>query len=216
MTGLTFDAILFDLDGVLVDSKACIEHHWRLWAVRHALDVEALMTHLHGRRMVEVIRQHAPHLAAEEEAARLAEEEGRDTNGVYEVDGAADLLRSLPPRAWAIVTSGNHLTATTRIRHTGLPAPPVLVTADDVRHGKPHPEPYLTAARMLGYPPSRCLVIEDAPAGIESAHAAGMRAVGLTTTHTATEMARSDTRTARLADVVLRVVGTHIRAEIAT
>jgi len=215
MTHRSFDAILFDLDGVLVDSAECIEHHWRLWATRHALDVEALMAQLHGRRMVEVIRQNAPHLAAVEESARLAEEEGRDTNGVYEVDGAAALLRTLPPDAWAIVTSGNRITATIRIQHTNLPTPPILVTADEVTHGKPHPEPYLTAARRLGLDPGRCLVVEDAPAGIEAAHAAGMPALGLTTTHTATEMSAADALAMRLADVGIRVIGGKIRVEIA-
>ena len=150
------------------------------------------MGSLHGRRMVELIRDFAPHLDAEAEAEALAAAEGPDTNGVYEVEGARALLQGLPPGRWAIATSGNHLTATTRITHTGLPSPAVLVTADDVRRGKPDPEPYLLAASRLGIAPERCVVIEDAPAGIAAAQAAGMKAIGLATTHTPAELANAD------------------------
>ena len=150
------------------------------------------MALLPGRRMVEIIRYVAPHLDAEAETGALSEGEGIDTKGVFAVAGAAALLRSLPPASWAVVTSGNRLTAMTRLRHTRLPDPPVLVTADDVRQGKPHPEPYLTAARRLGVPAAECLVVEDAPAGIEAARAAGMRVVGLATTHAPAALARAD------------------------
>ncbi|WP_456425427.1 HAD-IA family hydrolase [Rhodocaloribacter sp.] len=197
----TCDALLFDLDGVLVDSSACIERHWRRWAARHGLDAEALVTRLHGRRMVDLIRDFAPHLDAEAEAARLALEEGTDTEGVHAFEGAAEMLRALPGEAWAVVTSGNRITATTRLRHTGLPWPKVLVTADDVRRGKPDPEPYLTAAERLGVAPERCLVLEDAPAGIDAAKAAGMTALALTTTHPPEAFPHADARIARLTDV---------------
>ena len=197
----TCDALLFDLDGVLVDSHAVIERHWRRWAVRHGLDVAALMTRLHGRRMVDLIRAFAPHLDADAEAAKLAFEEGTDTEGVRAFEGAAEMLRALPAEAWAVVTSGNRITATTRLRHTGLPWPKVLVTADDVRRGKPAPEPYLTAAARLGVAPERCLVLEDAPAGIDAAKAAGMTALALTTTHPPEAFPHADARLARLTDV---------------
>ncbi len=202
----TCDALLFDLDGVLVDSSACIERHWRRWAVRHGLDVEALLAHLHGRRMVDLIRDCAPHLDAAAEATRLAFEEGTDTEGVRAFEGAAEMLRSLPPDAWAVVTSGNRITATTRLRHTGLPWPKVLVTADDVRRGKPDPEPYLTAAARLGVAPERCLVLEDAPAGIDAAKAAGMSALALTTTHPPGAFPHADAHTARLTDIRMRLL----------
>ncbi len=195
------DALLFDLDGVLVDSHEVIERHWRGWAARHGLDVEALMSRLHGRRMVDLIRSFAPHLDAEAEAARLAFEEGTDTEGVRALEGAAEMLRALPPDAWAVVTSGNRITATTRLRHTGLPWPRVLVTADDVRRGKPDPEPYRTAAARLGVAPERCLVLEDAPAGIDAAKAAGMTALALTTTHPPEAFPHADAVLRRLTDV---------------
>jgi phosphoglycolate phosphatase-like HAD superfamily hydrolase len=137
MTEWDCDAVLFDLDGVLVDSAMCVERHWRRWAAEHGLDGDDLMRFVHGRPTVETIRLVAPHLPAEAEAARLNASEAFDVDGVVAIPGAARLVRSLPPDTWAIATSGTRDTAVTRLRHTGLPRPSVLVTADDVTRGKP-------------------------------------------------------------------------------
>jgi mannitol-1-/sugar-/sorbitol-6-phosphatase len=181
-------AILFDLDGVLVDSTRSVERQWRIWAGEHGIDPEAILEIAHGRRTVEVIRLMAPHLDLEAEVERVERNEASDTDGVEVMPGAAALLASIPESRWAVVTSGTNLLATARLRYAGLPIPKVLVSADQVREGKPHPEPYLTGARLLAVPSGRCLVIEDAPAGIESAHAAGMKAIGLTSTFSAAEL----------------------------
>jgi sugar-phosphatase len=201
MTELGCDAVLFDLDGVLVDSTACIERHWRRWAAERDLDADEIMRVAHGRPTVETIRLVAPHLAAEQEAARLDSGEAFDTEGVAKIEGAAQLVRSLPTDAWAVVTSGTRDTARTRLTHTGVPVPSVLVTADDVKRGKPHPEGYLLAAVKLDVRPDRCIVIEDAPAGIGAAHAAGMRVVAVTTTHCRGALAEADAIAGRLRDV---------------
>ena len=193
--------MLFDLDGVLVDSSTCVERHWRRWAAQHHLDSDEIMQFAHGRPTVETIRLVAPHLPAEAEAARLDAGEAVDTDGVVAVQGAAQLVRSLPPNAWAIATSGTRNTALTRLRHTGVPLPSVLVTADDVVHGKPNPEVYLLAAAKLDVTPEKCVVVEDAPAGITAAHAAGMRVVALATTHPQAELGQADVRAVRLADI---------------
>jgi sugar-phosphatase len=185
-------AILFDLDGVLVDSTACIERHWTRWAVQHGLDPVRVIRAAHGRPTVETMREVAPHLSAEEETARLEAGEASDTEGVTAFAGAAELLRSLPARSWAVATSGTRRTATHRLAQTGLPTPRVLITADDIRHGKPHPEPYLLAAKGLGIPAEDCLVVEDAPPGVASARAAGARVVAVTTSHRADELAAAD------------------------
>ena len=111
-----------------------------------------------------------------------------DAASVHAFPAAAALLGELPPESWAVVTSGTRALATSRLAAAGLPLPEVLVTADDVRAGKPDPEGYLEAARRLGRPPEDCVVIEDAPAGVQAALAAGMRVIGLTTTHAAAEL----------------------------
>jgi sugar-phosphatase len=193
--------VLFDLDGVLVDSAVCVERHWRRWAAEHHLDCDAIMRVAHGRPTIETIRLVAPHLPAVEEAARLNAGEAFDTDGVIAVEGAAELIRPLPPHAWAIATSGTRDTAMTRLRHTGVPVPLVLVTVDDVKHGKPDPEAYLLAAAKLDVRPEKCVVVEDAPAGIRAAHAAGMRVVTVATTHSQAELGEADVRAERLTDI---------------
>ena len=177
------DAILFDLDGVLVDSRECVERTWREWAATRGLDPELVLREAHGRRTYETIARVAPHLDAAVEGARIAASETGETRGLYEIAGARELLESLPSRSWAVVTSGIRAVAETRIRHMRLPSPPVLIPADEITHGKPHPEGYLTAARRLTIDPARCVVIEDAPPGLEAARAAGMRAIGVLGTY---------------------------------
>lgn len=115
--------------------------------------------------------------------ARLAASESNETDGVYEIAGARELLQALPAQRWAVVTSGIRAVAELRIRHASLPVPPVLICADEINAGKPDPEGFLTAAERLGVKPERCLVVEDAPSGIEAARAAGMRAIGIAGTY---------------------------------
>ncbi len=202
---LTVRAILFDLDGVLVDSAACVERHWRRWAARHGLDPERVVQLAHGRLTVETIATVAPQLDAELEAAELARGEDVDTVGVHEVAGARDLLDRLPRGAWAIATSGTRRTALTRIRHTGLPEPDVLISADDVARGKPDPEPYLLAAKRLGIAARDCVVVEDTPAGVEAARAAQMRVVAIASTHGRDALSHADNVVDRLRDLEVRV-----------
>lgn len=180
---LICDAILFDLDGVLVDSRECVERTWRRWAAERGLNPDLVLREAHGRRTYETIARVAPHLDAASEGARIAVSETGETRGLYEIAGARELLASLPSCSWAIVTSGIRAVAETRIRHMRLPAPPVLIPADEITHGKPHPEGYLTAAQRLSADPARCVVIEDAPPGIEAARAAGMRVIGVLGTY---------------------------------
>lgn len=198
------DAILFDQDGVLVDSEPVVSRHWRAWAQGRGLDPDAVIANAHGQRVIETMRKYLPHLPDDEvtaEADRLAYEEGSDLDGVAPFPGAAELLRSLPAERWAVATSGTRHTATGRFGTLGLPEPRVFVTADDVARGKPHPEPYLRAAEGLGVDSSRCVVFEDSPAGIRSALAAGAAAIGIATTHGAEQLAHATHVVARLSDV---------------
>lgn len=194
-------AILFDLDGVLVDSTRSVTRQWRLWAREHSIDPDYTVSIAHGRRSIEVIRMLAPHLPAEEETVRLEAREAADLEGVEVMPGAASLLRSIPEGRWAVVTSGTHRLATSRLRFANLPIPEVLVAADDVVKGKPHPEPYLKGAELLGIKPQDCLVIEDAPYGIEAAHAAGMKAIALPTTFPGKELKSADAVAKKLSEI---------------
>jgi len=179
------DAVLFDMDGTLVDSTIVVERQWRRWAARHELDPEPILAVAHGRRTLDTFLDVAPHLATEEEAARFEAEEAEDREGVVAVPGAALILAGLPPDRWAVVTSANRGLAEDRLRSVGLPVPAVLVSADDVSRGKPDPEGYLTAARLLAVRPERCLVVEDTPAGAEAGRAAQMSVIAVTTTYPA-------------------------------
>lgn len=175
----TCAAVLFDLDGVLVASQALIERQLRSWAESQGLDGTTVVRLSHGRTDVELIREVAPHLNAEEEAGLMAEREAKDTQGLRPCKGAARILAALPARRWAIVTSGHSSVAYARLGSTGLPAPEVLVTAESVRRGKPAPDGYLLGARLLGVEPEDCVVIEDAPAGVAAGRAAGAQVLGV-------------------------------------
>lgn len=185
-------AILFDLDGVLVSSTAAVARQWRLWAHERNIPPEEVLRIAHGRRTIEIVQLLAPELDAEAETRHVEAREAADTDGVEVIRGARELLASLPQERWAVVTSGTRLLALSRLKLGKLPQPRGLVTADDVREGKPHPGPYLQGAQLLGIASDECLVIEDAPAGIESAHAAGMQAIGLTTTYPASDLEQAE------------------------
>jgi mannitol-1-/sugar-/sorbitol-6-phosphatase len=177
------DALLFDMDGVLVDSRAVVERTWRRWAIRHALDPEPILRIAHGRRTSESLRLVFPHLAVAEEVAWLDAAEMEDLEGVTAIPGASSLLSALPDPRWTIVTSAGRELAELRLRRAGLPVPPLIVSSEDVSSGKPAPDGYLTGAARLRVEPARAVVIEDAPPGLEAARAAGMRAIALSTTH---------------------------------
>jgi mannitol-1-/sugar-/sorbitol-6-phosphatase len=192
MTTFHCAAILFDLDGVLVDSTRSVERQWRIWAREQSIDGDKIMAVSHGVRAVEVIRAVAPHLDAEAEVRKLESREANDHDGVSVMPGAAELVRAIPADRWCVVTSGTRHLASERLRFFGIPAPRVMITADDVAFGKPHPAPYLKGAKLLGVKPEECLVIEDAPAGIQSAHAGGMKVVGITSTYAAGALMHAD------------------------
>jgi sugar-phosphatase len=190
MQELSCHALLFDLDGVLVDSTACVERHWRMWAAGHGLNADLILAHSHGKRTIDTLREVASHLDLDlEQEARLLEEiETRDLDGIVATPGALELIRALPPACWAVVTSATRGMASARLQAVGLPIPHVFVTAEEVRQGKPDPEGYLKAAALVGAEPRSCLVIEDAPAGIQAARAGDIPALAITTTFPAEKL----------------------------
>lgn len=186
------NAILFDLDGVLIDSTPCGSRIWTAWANRHSLDASYVVHIGHGRPTVETVRLVAPHLDAPQEAELIEQAEIADAAGLDVLPGARDLLETLPPDRYTIVTSGGRRLATTRLQAVGLPIPPTMVTASDIIRGKPDPQAYLAGAAALGFDPHTCLVFEDAPSGITAARAAGAKVIGIPTTYPQNELSAAD------------------------
>lgn len=207
MTTFRCAAILFDLDGVLVDSTRSVERQWRIWAREHGIDEERAVAIAHGVRAVEVIRTIAPHLDAEAEVVKLEALEAADHAGVAVMPGAIELIHAIPDGRWGVVTSGRRNLAAARLQLAGIPSPPAMVTASDVTKGKPHPEPYLKGAELLGVNPAECLVIEDAPAGIRSAHAGGMKVIALASTYPASALNEADAVVSKLDQIQIAFDG---------
>ena len=180
------------MDGTLVDSTAVVERNWRRFADRHGLDADGFLDQVHGIRSSDAIARVAPWLDARSEAERLDAEEADDVDGLRPVPGAGPLLAALPDGAWAVVTSAGRVLAEARLEAAGLPLPRMLVCSEDAAAGKPDPDGYLVAARLLGATPADCLVVEDVPAGITAGRSAGMLVVGITTTHPAAALAAAD------------------------
>jgi sugar-phosphatase len=185
-------AILFDLDGVLVDSLLVVERAWRRWAREHDLPAEDLLAVVHGRTAREVIGMFTPHLDAAEQALRVGGYETEHRGELTVLPGARECLSIARQGRWAVVTSGTRALATTRLEVVGLPAPEILITADDVTAGKPDPEPYRRAAAALGVTAAECTVVEDAPMGVLAAKRAGMTVLAVTTTHPAAALGQAD------------------------
>jgi sugar-phosphatase len=182
-------AILFDMDGTLVDSRAVVERTWMEWARANGYDPAYVVHFSHGRPTEETLRAIAPHIDPASEAARLLTQEELDPTPILSIPGAPEAVAAAARHGkWAVVTSATRRLAEARLRTTGLPQPPVLISAGDIQHGKPHPEPFLRAAKQLDIPPAECIVFEDAPTGIEAGRAAGMIVIGLATTFPSSEL----------------------------
>jgi mannitol-1-/sugar-/sorbitol-6-phosphatase len=182
MNQIQCSALLFDLDGVLIDSTPAVARVWHRWAVEHGFNPEEVVAHAHGRPSLTTVREYLPHADHEAENREVERREIADLEGVVPLPGALDLLASLPPHRWTIVTSCTRRLAEVRIRAAGLPLPARMVTATDITQGKPHPEPYLKGASLLGFSAAQCLVVEDAPAGIRAGKSAGSRVIAFKTT----------------------------------
>lgn len=175
---LEADALLFDMDGTLVDSTAVVESNWRSFAERYGVPLAELLGTVHGRKAEDTVRRYGPaDIDVDAVAAQLIRDELTLVDGIVEIPGARRFIRSLPFDRLALVTSAPRELAEVRMRLCDIPWPAVVVAAEDVTNGKPDPEPYLSAAAALGTAPDRVIVFEDADAGLASARAAGMRAV---------------------------------------
>jgi sugar-phosphatase len=179
---ISCNALLFDMDGVLIDSTPAVARVWSRWATAHGFDPAEVTLNAHGRPSISTIREYLPSGDHDQENQIVERGEMEDLDGVVPLPGALELLSELPPDRWAIVTSCTRPLAEVRIRAAGLPQPRLFITASEVVHGKPHPEPYSKAAKKLGFAPEACVVVEDAPAGIRSGKSAGSRVLALRST----------------------------------
>jgi sugar-phosphatase len=176
---ITCGGLLFDLDGVLIDSTPAVARVWRRWATGHGFDPEEVVSRAHGRPSIDTIRDYLTDSDHHAENCKIEQEEVQDLEGVVALPGVTDFLSRLPKERWTIVTSCTRRLAEVRIRATRLPLPECIITADEITRGKPHPEPYLKGADLLGIPPSELIVVEDVPAGIRAGKAAGMRVIAV-------------------------------------
>ncbi len=182
MTQVTCAALLFDMDGVLIDSTPAVERVWRHWAIEHGFNPEEVVANAHGRPSLTTVTQYLPNSDHQAENREVERREIEDLNGVIPLPGALELLASLPADRWTIVTSCTRRLAEVRIKAAGLPLPKKLITSNDITQGKPHPDPYLKGAAILDVSATECIVVEDAPAGIRSGKAADARVIAFRTT----------------------------------
>lgn len=191
MTGIRCSGVLFDLDGVLIDSAPAVTRVWRQWALEHGFDPEEVVARVHGRPSLATVREYLPNADHAAENREIERREMQDADGIITLPGARELLLQLPTKRWTIATSCTRPLAEVRLRAAGLPVPDRIVTSTDVTMGKPHPEPFLKAAAKLGFIASECVVVEDVPAGIRAGKAAGAKVIAFRTTVEEAELRRA-------------------------
>ena len=188
MTRISCAGLLFDMDGVLVDSTPAVARVWTRWAARHGFDAAEVVHRAHGRPSITTVREYLPNSDPLAENQEIERDEVTDLDGVVPLPGALELLTALPRGRWTIVTSCSRRLAEVRLKTSGLPRPEVFVTSSDITNGKPAPDPYLKGAEVVGLAAQECVVVEDAPAGVRSGKAAGARVIALRTTMTEREL----------------------------
>jgi mannitol-1-/sugar-/sorbitol-6-phosphatase len=206
-------AVLFDMDGTLVDSTRVVELVWAWWAARHHLALETVLSFSHGRPTIATMEHFFPAQDHAEELKELEHYTESLLEGIVAVPGAAQVVHALQNHPWGIVTSAWRTLAVSRITTAGLPLPRVIVPIDEIRNGKPEPEGFLHAAERLGVAPEDCLVFEDTRPGIEAGLNAGMQVVGLLTTVPA-ERLRHRPLIQDFRDVTIQVDGERLKVEL--
>jgi sugar-phosphatase len=199
--------ILFDMDGVLVSSIGSVERSWEKWSASRGIDPARAIGMAHGRRAIETIRALRPDLNDQEELAWLEQMEIEDNVGVRMLHGVRTILEILPEKFWTVVTSATDRLARARMAHAGVPVPARIVSADMVMEGKPHPEPYMKGAELLGLAPAECLVIEDSASGAKAGRAAGCKVLATLFSHSLENLIDADWVVRSLEDVEVRVAG---------
>ena len=181
--------VLFDLDGILISSLGSVERSWTKWAQMRGIDPAYAISIAHGRRAIETVAELRPDLDSAAELKVIEDLEVDDNDGLTVLPGVLDLLAALPKAAWTVVTSATERLARVRLAAAGVPVPDRIVTADQVRQGKPNPEPFLAGAALLGLPPAQCVVFEDSASGAKAGRAAGCTVVATTFSHSVESLA---------------------------
>lgn len=175
--------VLFDMDGILISSLGSVERSWTKWSEMRGIDPEYALSIAHGCRAIETIVKLRPDLDSEAELKIIEDIEIADNEGLTVLPGVLELLRALPRDRWTVVTSATERLARVRLATGGIPVPERVITANQVTHGKPHPEPFLAGAALLGFPPEECVVFEDSASGAQAGRAAGCTVVATTFSH---------------------------------
>lgn len=189
---VTAQGLLFDMDGVLISSLGSVERSWAKWAELRGLDVEDTIRAAHGRRALETLRELMPAGDHQADLRMIEELEIDDTEGLAVLPGVRRILESTPQKFWTIVTSATARLARARLACAGIPVPERFVAADAVSNGKPHPEPYLMGAALLGLQPAACIVVEDSRSGAIAGHRAGCRVLATTFSHPIEQLEAAD------------------------
>jgi mannitol-1-/sugar-/sorbitol-6-phosphatase len=207
-------AIIFDLDGTLVDSIECVEKTWNTWCKKYNISLDKFSPAMHGITSYQTIKTIAPDLDTDKVVVEFDEIELKQTEGLKLIPKADKILNELPPEKWAIATSGSKKLATTRLSYIGLPIPKIMITADDITNSKPNPEPYLLAAKHLGIPADDCVVFEDSLAGIESGKAAGAKVIGLTALFKKDKLSKTDAVINDFSDIKIEIKDNKLKIHI--
>ncbi|MDC9581441.1 HAD-IA family hydrolase [Xenorhabdus sp. PR6a] len=208
------DAILFDMDGTLIDSSGACARIWTRWAQHYGLEPQSVIDQSHGRRPEDTARSILGDDADIKAAVDLFTAEEAKESHVTTILGAKELITTIPESKWAIVTSSTEDIAKTRLAYCGIPEPKALVTAEKVQAGKPDPEGYLQAAEKLGVDIRRCLVVEDAPGGIEAGHRSGAFVIAVATTYKPSKFP-SEVIVSDLRDIIVTNVGKEGQMQLA-
>ena len=212
---VTCNAVLFDMDGILISSIGSVERSWTKWCNMRGVDPQYAISVIHGRRAIDSLRLVRPDLDAEKELAILEDFECEDVDDVIVLAGVRDLLKALPHERWTIVTSATERLAKVRLKTAGLPVPDHFVHGEKVAEGKPHPAPFLAGAELLGVPPEECLVFEDSESGVAAGKAAGCTVIATLFTHPAEELAGADYIVRDLSAMKVKALEDHLEINIA-
>ena len=181
--------VLFDMDGILISSLGSVERSWTKWARERGIDPAYAIGIAHGRRAIETVAHLRPDLDSVAELKVIEDLEMEDSEGLAVLPGVVELLTTLPKGCWTVVTSATERLARVRLAQGGIPVPEQIITADQVRLGKPAPEPFLAGAAILGLPPEQCVVFEDSSSGVTAGRAAGCTVVATTFSHSVESLA---------------------------